>query len=371
MISFYWGSCCELVSLERPDNVRGGSFDYLEIDEAALLDKLDYTKILLPCVRGNKDKFDSPFHQQVSFYTSIPRSPVGYWLLDYEKKAELEPTKYLFLRATAYDNIHILTQEGIDHLEEELGALEFRVEVMNEFQRKGQFAFYDKFDANKHTYKPNFRKGSVSKYDDVDSKRYLDISMDFGGHINFMTVWQQHGRVERCVNEFWKLGSNSLRAVIQEFTEAFDEHEEKKVQVWGEPRGWDAQPGSKPWFDLVKEYLWEFGWIAIIKAPKGYRTEKHETRQEVMNAVFAGGREDLPVIMINEYECPKTIISIETTEVDSFGKKVKKGEQNTSLDQSEQPHSGDTCDYFVHGKYIILPNRKKKKSIKSAEFETL
>lgn len=371
MITFYWGSACEMVSLERADNVRGGSFDYLEIDEAGLLSKKDYTMILLPCVRGNKDKFDSPYHQQVSFYTSIPRNPVGYWILEYEEKAKLEPDKYLFLEANAYDNIHILTAEGIQHLKEELDVVEFNIEVMNQRHRKGQFAFYDKFDSDKHTYGPNFRKGSYDKYDDIDLNRYLEVSIDFGGHINFMSVWQQHGSIERQVGEIYKLGSNSLKSVIAEFAENYSEQVEKKVKVWGEPRGWDAQPGSSPWFQMVKDYFWEYGWIAIIEAPRGYRTEKHETRQEVMNAIFEGGRPDLPTVLINEYECPKTIISLENTEVDSYGKKIKKGEQNTSLDQSEQPHGGDTCDYYIYFKYIIKPNRKKKRGGVGVDIETM
>ena len=90
-----------------------------------------------------------------------------------------------------------------------------------------------------------------------------------------------------------------MKSVIQEFCETFADHEEKKVKVWGEPRGWDAQPDSDPWFDVVKAYSWEFKWIAIIEAPKGYRTEKHETRQEVKNAIFKGERADLPAVMFS------------------------------------------------------------------------
>ena len=369
MITFYWGSCCELLSLERADNVRGGSFDYLEIDEAALLEELDYKKIVRPCVRGNIDKYTSPYHQQISFYTSIPRDPKGYWLLDFEKKAQLEPHKYLWHEATAYDNIHILGEQGIEDLREDLNKGEFDIEVMNKRNKKGQFAFYDKFDAEIHTYKSNSYTGERK---DIDVNKELSGSIDIGGHINFFTVWQQSGNLERCVGEVIKQGSNSLKSLISEFCETYDNQVNKRIRIWGEPRGWNAEPNSPPLYEVIRQYFKDLGWIAIIETPRGYRTEKHETRQEVMNAVFEGGRLDLPTVLINEDECPYTILSIEQTIVGHDGKKVKTGEKNASLDQRKQPHGGDTVDYYIYFKYVIKPNKKKRKGGRgSLDIETL
>jgi hypothetical protein len=359
------------VSLERADSVRGGSYDYYEIDEAALLKEVDFKQVLLPALRGNRDKFDCISHQQVSFYTSIPWKPSGYWILNFEKKKQLQPKKYAFVEATAFDNIHILGKDGIERLREELDHLEFEVEVMNRRIKKGKFAFYDKFDPDRHTYTPRLRKGSYELYDDYDPNAYLNLSLDFGGHINFGTVWQQHGNVERCVGEFFKKGSNSLKPLIQAFCKRFEENECKQVKIWGEPRGHDAQPGSDSWFDLTKQYFIDEGWNCIVEAPSGYRTNKHETRQEVMNAVFEGGRKDLPIVSFNDAECTNTILVLQTTEVDSEGKKVKTAEKNPNFPQEQAPHAGDTVDYYIYMKYVVKKHRKKKGSRKVEAMETV
>lgn len=365
-ITFYWGSTIECLSMERPDNIRGGSYDYFEIDEAGLLPEYTYTDILLPALRGNRDIFGNcPFHQQISFYTSIPWKSIGYWIFAYEEKAKLEPEKYFWMESTAYDNLHIIGLDGIERLREEMGFLKFQVEVMNHRVNKATNPYFSKFDEEKHTYTPKFEYRKVDdvvipKAQDVNTERYLEASFDFG-KFNCCTVWQQDGRIERCVNEFYVSGGNTLKDLVTLFCKEYKEHKFKYIKLWGEPRGHDLQPGTKTWYELLTDYFTEEGWRVEVCAPRGYRTDKHETRQESMNEIFEAKRSDLPTVLFNDTECKNTIIVMRTTELDYKGKKDKTNEKNSSFPQHLATHFGDTVEYYLFYKYLVKRRMKGRK----------
>jgi hypothetical protein len=363
VVTFYWGSCVELISLVRRDAVRGGSYDYFEIDEAALLDRADFTEALLPALRGNRDRFNSPLHQQVCFYTSIPWRPSGYWILDYEEKAKLEPHKYAFVEANAYDNIHILGEEQIERLREELDFLEFEIEIMNRRINRAKNPYYAKFDFNKHVYRSRYKEieyegQTLTIPTDIDLVKEFNMSFDFGGNINTCTIYQQHGRLEKQIGEAYKKGGNNLKDLVKTICERYKYHKNKRVKVWGEPRGHNKEPASKSLFELVEEYFTTEGWKVEIMCPRGYRTDYHETTNELVNEIYDGTRSDLPQFEINEFECKNTIICIQTTEWHN-GKKDKRNEKNSSFPQELATHFTDCDDYYKKQKY---GTKKSKRS---------
>ena len=365
IITFYWGSCVDMISLDRPDLARGGSYDYIEIDEAALLKKTDWTKILLPSIRDNRNKFGNcPFHQQASFYTSIPWKPSGYWILDFEDKHKFEeehkirPKKYFCVESNAYDNIHILGEEGIERMREELDYLEFQIEVMNKRIRKVKNAFYNKFDADHHTYRPRYHYDDKGEdgimslgSNDVDSNKFLEMSFDFGGWINSCTIWQERKGTEYCVDEFYRKGDNTLKDLVNDICAAYKHHNTKQVRVWGEPRGHDKQPDGPTLFQSIKSYFALNGWQVEVKAPQGYKTEKHKNRREFMNDIFDEQRKDLPRIRFNEDKCKNTIIVMQTVVATTKGDKDKTGERDRERNQEHEPHLSDTVDYYIGIKY--------------------
>jgi hypothetical protein len=357
-ITFYWGSCAEFISLDKPDLVRGGSFDWMEIDEAALLDKTDWTRILLPTLRGNKEIFKSILHYQASFYTSIPWKPSGYWILELEEKAKVNKKRYGFVEANAYDNIEILTQERIDIMREEMDFLEFQIEVMNMRIKKGKNAFYGKFEPNQHTYTPQYiytevENGYKSESLDIDKDAFLEISFDFG-KFNCCTVWQQKGKHERCLREYYKKGSNTLVDLVNEICKDLGSQRAKFVRIWGEPRGHNAEAASPSMYDVLETHFQLNGWKTKVVTPKGYRTDKHEPRGEMLNDMLEGTRKDLPTVSFNSESCKNTIIVMQTTEKDEKGKKDKRKEKNESFPQEHAPHFSDTVDYYLFFKYGLL-----------------
>jgi hypothetical protein len=359
VITFYWGSTVELLSLDRPDLARGGSYDFIEIDEAALLKMTDWTKILLPSIRDNLSVFGHcPFHQQASFYTSIPWKPSGYWILEFEEKQKLQPKKYKVVEADAYDNLHVLGAEGIERMRESMEYLEFQIEVMNKRIRKVKNAFYNKFDADKHSYRPQYIYDNkadegiaVVARNDVNKDTFIDASFDFGGWINCATVWQQKKRVEQCISEHYEKGDDTLKELVYGICETYKDQRVKHVRVWGEPRGWDKRPDGPPLFHNVKKYFQDKGWRVHIAVPPGYKTEYQINRRQYMNDVFDEDRPDMPVVRFNEETCKNTIIVLQTVMAKDNGEKDKSKEKDRDYPQEHAPHLSDTVDYYIIHKY--------------------
>lgn len=373
-ISFYWGSCIELVSMQIPDNARGGSYDWYEIDEAALLEKEDYDTILIPALRGNKEYFYGIVGwQQISLYTSIPRKPKGYWVFEIEEKAKALPHKYCFVEMNAYDNIHVLGIEGIERMKEEMDFFEFEVEVMNKRIKKAKTPFYPKFDPDKQSYLP--RIGDTGEDLDVNKDELLEISVDFGGNFNCMTIWQGKKKVERCIGELYVKGEDMLKELCNRFNDKHKEHKHKVVNVWGEPRGHDRRSDGKTLYDTIDRYLTELGWYVTIKTPRG-RTPKHENRRESINEMFehtsiGKSRGDLPFVFFNELEATYTITTLQTTESNPDGTKNKSAEKNASVEQETATHLTDTVDYYLYFKYQSKFKKKNKKKIDETDIATM
>lgn len=358
VVTFYWGSCIDLISLDRPDLARGGSFDYLEIDEAALLKKTDWTKILLPSVRDNRNKFGHiPFHQQKSFYTSIPWKPSGYWILDFEEKAALDPKKYCVVEANAYDNIHILGEDNIKEMEDEMEYLEFQIEVMNKRIKKVKNAFYTKFNPDYHVYRPKYWYGDgedgdmVMGANDVDKNKFLEFSFEFGGWINCAAAFQYKNGTEYCLKEFYKKGDDTLRELVNDICTTYKSHKTKTARIWGEPRGHDKRPDGPPLFESVKRYFNANGWQVEVVVPPGYKTDAHVDRRQFMNEVLEEERPDLPKLRFNEDECKNMIIVMQTVVANEKGQKIKTMEKDRDYPQEHAPHFSDLTDYYMILKY--------------------
>lgn len=351
------GFTIEMLSMDRPDLGRGGSYDGGEVDEAVLLKESDYTRILLPSVRGNTHKFKhTHWHQNINFYTSIPWKPTGYWIFDFEEKAKLYPDEYFIVEATCYDNIAILTEQGIKRMERDMGYLEFQVEVLNKRIVRVPDGFYPKFDIERNLYRPKYSyddtdSGIVSMgANDVDTKQLLELSFDFSGWFNCMTIWQEQSNTERCVDSIHVKGDDKLNELLNRFDKKYKGHGFKFVRLWGEPRGHDKREDGPPIYYKIKAILESKGWMVEIKAPAG-RTTNHLERHEMINDLFEETYPLLPKVRLNEEECKDVIIALQTTGITPDFKKDKRLERDRSFPQEHAPHYTDTVDYYLIQKH--------------------
>lgn len=357
VISFFNGFTIEFLSMDRPDLARGGSYDGGDIDEAALVHKEHFAKVLLPSVRGNKMYFNTPMHQQVCFYTSMPWKSSGSWILEYQDKALSDPATYFYQEATALDNIKVLGEDYIDILRKEMSPLEFAVEVMNERLNRIDGQFYNEFNDQLHCYQPTYNYGENERgiileglQKDYNSNQVIELSMDFSGWFNGMLCIQPWKNEDKIFDLFYAKDERKINHMIDDFCDKYSGHELKYVRVWGEPRGHDKQPNSDTLYDQIKARFNGHGWACEIKA-KPIRTTAHAARHYFMNELLSERNSRLPRMRINQHNCKELIIAIQMTAVKPDFTKDKSKEKDRNFPQEHAPHFTDMLDYYFYEKY--------------------
>jgi len=374
VVSWANGRRIQLMSMDRPDLQRGGTYTDGAADEAALISHEHITKVMIPSLRGFVREFNTPLRGMFRAYTSIPWKPKGYWTLDYEAKAKSQPDMYHWEEASAYDNLEVLGQDYLTRLEAELPYLEFLVEVMNQRVRKVADAFYHKFDAERHTYTPGYdytegeRGIAVDKRKDPDGMKdshykadqVIDLSFDFSGYFNCCTVWQEKEeldgrtkrRMEYCLRQlFVKSAEGKVGELVDKFCATYSQHKFKVVRLWGEPRGHDAKADTRQtMFQQIQERMVRQGWQVEIRVKPG-QVKAHKERNYYMNEVLAETNPALPSIRFNDATCKDAIIAMQVTAVRDDYQKDKSKESDRAFPQEHAPHFTDTADYYIMQKH--------------------
>lgn len=358
VITFYNGFTIEMLSLDRPDLARGGSYDGGEIDEAALIKKEHYTRVLLPSIRGNTHRYSSYLHHNVNFYTSMPWRQEGMWLLEYEDRSKLNPEEYFYQESTAWDNVLILTEKGIERYREEMDYLEYMVEIENFRISKTDKGFYPKWDDNIHLYLPAYhysegeRGIKVAGVQDRDKGKLLDVSLDFSGWFNCATIYQEKNFVETMIGSFHVKDEEKIAELVDHIVRAYADHKNKYVRLWGEPRGNDRRPEGDPLFQVIRARFIHHGWSCDIRA--SVRAGSHESRYMLINDILSETNPRLPKLRVNQEACKSVAIAVKLTEIKADFKKNKAKERDRKYPQEHAPHYTDTIDYFFEQKYGYL-----------------
>lgn len=357
VMSFFTGHCVEFLSMDRPDLQRGGSYDGGSADEAALIDREHITKVLYPSIRGNVSYFNHYLHQQFSFYTSMPWTHSGRWVLDYKKKMTDDPANYFYLEATAYDNIDVLGEKGIERLRREMTYLEFQLEVMNIPIIKSPESFYPAFDDDKHTYTPryNYTDGArgietTGKIKDLDTNRAIDMSMDFGGWFNCMALFQSEKNTVNLFDALFVKSPQGIEELVGDFITRYAHHKNKTVFIYGEPRGNDRLADQSTYYQKVERALQAAGWTVYLKAPGG-RTTRHDERFAFMDDVLKEQILNYPRLRINRDACKWVIMALQTARTKADGTKDKSNERKREFPQEQATHITDAVDYYFMQKY--------------------
>jgi hypothetical protein len=369
VVSFSNGRRIEMLSMDRPDLARGGSYTDGAVDEMALVPQEHITKVLLPSLRmGLRDFGDSPLYRSFRGYTSIPWKPSGYYILDYEEKAKSNPGTYFFQESTAWDNVDVLGEEFIRMLERELPYLEFLVEVMNKRIRKVQDAFYHRFDPDKHTYQVRYLydtgdRGIISN--GIADQHYkpdgpIDFSFDFSGWFNpaiaFQEGFTKEGNTRRMVeygiHQFHvKPEQGKVPELVDMICNHYQNHKHKVCGIWGEPRGHDQKPDTlETVYQQIQKRFRSHGWTADIKVKPG-QVKRHVERNTYMNDLLGESNPALPLVRLNDQTCKDAIIAMQVTGTKPDGSKDKSRESDRLFPQEHAPHYTDLIDYFLMQKH--------------------
>ncbi|HNQ31639.1 MAG TPA: hypothetical protein PKJ68_04110 [Candidatus Woesebacteria bacterium] len=356
IITFWNGYTIELLSMDRPDLARGGSYDGGDIDEALLVKKEHIDKVLYPSIRGNRHRFTHWQHQELCRYSSMPWLAEGQYLLEYKDKAISMPKQYGYIEGTVMDNIDVLGQEYLERLRDELDPYTFSLEVMNEPVGKKKHGFYHALNDDYHSYEPQYvyaendRLGSVAGMKDRIRTAALHMAFDFHGWFKCATVWQDRNNTEYCIDSYYRKENDSIDQLIDDICISYLDQKNKHVLVWGEPHGHDRTTFGGTVFDRIKAKFNKNGWHVEIMAP-AKMSDLHSVRYELINEMLEENNPLLPRIKFNRDTCKAVLISMLNAEVNDKFQKSKADEKNKSFNQIYATHFSDTVDYYLMQKY--------------------
>lgn len=365
--TFFNGRCIEFASSDRPDLARGGNWDDLGADEAALIKEDAMMKVFFLAVRANLSVFGHiPQHRQKRLYTSMPWKPSGYWTAHLVEKEKKHPELYKVVQACTMDNVAILGLDYIEQLRTILPPQVYAIEVLNQFIQQLPDGFYPSFRPDFHTridtyeYEDSAKRGIVVKREDRDRNinAPLDLMFDFGGKIN-CALSAQYDRNKHQVNilrEFVvKDDEGKIRELVNKICTTYSDHKKRLVRVYGEPRGNDKTPDDeKTYYQRIQKYFAANNWTAEIHAFK--KATDHVSRHNFLTEIFDEIDPQFPKVRINENLCKNFTIVLQITDIKDDYTKDKTKERDPNFPQEQAPHLSDAFDYYLTQKFNHLLN---------------
>lgn len=377
VITFMNGSAIELISVDRPDLVAGGSYDYEMFDEAVYFPKDLHDTKAIPSLRGNLQYFGhTPLHGSRFYVSSQAWDPQGYWVEDQKwKKGKggdfildesgnlIPEEEVMFLTGPSHDNRVVIGDKTLAEWEK-LPALTYEIEILAKRQELVHNAFYGEFDTRHHTYThaaeydydEQNQFGIYVKREDTDRDPRLPllVSLDFGVHFNSLVVGQfrYQDNELRILREFFESSNQLLENLIGPFADYYANHPTKEVELFGDPSGNKIQHMEQiNLFEKIAEYLQKKGW-RVTNNMGGRAYPEHKLKHQFINEVLKEEREGWPFIRIHFYRCKYLLTSIKNSPLTRKMKKDKSSEQRNQA-QETATHLSDAFDYLLY--YFLFP----------------
>jgi hypothetical protein len=360
---------------------RGMNVDWVVGDEAARLDETKFMNDVVLTNRGNKFRKaeypdgtwrhfkDCPLHHSVVLASTTPVTTSGQWVLKYEKLAEQEPDKYVFIRASAFLNKHNLGKDYFLNAKRIMPAFMYDAEVRNIRMKKIEDGFYPRFDEKRHTYNSfdsdyylNLELGSNPNClgdKDLQLNEPLHVSLDWGARINCLSVAQTHPGELRFVKSMFVKSPSILQDLINDhFIPYYKPMLNRVIYLWYDATGNYEQANSRlTYAQEVKQLLHKAGFNVELMT-RGISNESHEDKYLLWSKLLEEQDERLPKVRFNKSNCFDLVVSISNAPA-KRGLKVaiqknKGSEKNQSIAQEHATHLSDTADIIVSGLYMRL-----------------
>jgi hypothetical protein len=377
VISFYTGTCFQLISLETDYGGRGPNYDGVIGDEAGLMDAVKLSNNVLASNRGNIDRFNKHWlHHSVLFASSTPLTMKGRWFLDQKKDALKNPNEHLYLQAPSTLNAHNLGEDFFKTCRRLMTDIQYNAEILCIRPDKVENGFYPSFNELHHTYDSsniNYLFGLSANIDElktVDSRSDmdvrndypLDIACDWGANINCMVVGQdaQLGNRYNVLNALYVKSPYTLRELANKFCEYYSSHSRKSVNFYYDHTAMFRDASRTTTFaDEFSDYLTNKGWevqrIYVGQAPS------HGLRYLYFDRLFKETDDVLPVVKFNKDNCVNLIVSVQQAgalEGKDGVQKDKRPERRENVKHEELTHFTDAMDTLLYFKF----NKRLSKS---------
>lgn len=366
IIHFANGVIFQLVSLDNQNSGRGLNA-YAEIgDEAALLDPEKLYNNVKITNRAQKEVFKKCKLLGSSMYvSSTPVSRKGQWFIEMEKKAKEDPSKILFIKASALSNPYLRDGYLDDIKKDMVSQVQYDAEILNIRPKSAQNGFYGNLDPSKHYY-TDYNNGyletvgaikdyKVSSLQDNDVRfdEPLIVSLDFGV-FNCCVISQEQDYEYKVLSSFWVKNPHLLDDLfLLKFIPYYSLHRNKTIYLYGGHDGHHRTPNSsRTLFEQVTDLLVSHGWTVHVMAKSSAPT--HAEKYLLTNALLKGTLSNMPIIKINESNNPDLIISLERAEAKEGNlgvEKNKQSEKNASIPQEHATHLTDAFDHPLFHRY--------------------
>lgn len=363
VISFFNGYTIQLISLDRPDTIRGLSLDALDVDEKGWVKQDDYQQILKPLVRANLyESFTGHYlHHSKCGFSSMPWFAKQQWILKAEEHAIAEPDDYFYIESTALDNIHILGENYIKDAQRTTPPHIYMVEYMNERPTRVSNAFYPAFNNELHCdfktydYDQNDNGLWISKPSDVHKDKPLEISFDFNAAFTSAIICQEHKYKAytefRTCDEVYveEAKVDMITDICQEIIQRYQDHPKKDIFIYGDRNGNNKTPNSnETFYTQIMRILGGAGFNCYLMVHG--LDSNHKKRYSLISNIMSEQDPRLPRIRINQNKCKYLPISLQLAPMTGDFSKDKSSERPGN-DQKMATHLTDCFDNIVWAKY--------------------
>lgn len=354
VITFWNGFTIQLLSAERINARRGGSFDAGIIDEAAFIKFSAFKTVFSASIRGNIGRFPKEVHRSLVVMSSRPRKLEQQWVYIFRELAKKKPDQVLYMEGSALDNRDALGEEWFAEQKDNMGDMEYLIEVLNEDVQELPNGFYNKYKSHVHEYTPQYDVRMGMK--DIHSNQLLELTLDYGGWFSCFLIFQEdiEKNEERLKRRYW-IKEDNIENLVSKMCDDLVTHEFKYVRIWGEPRMWDKTAKGKVVETIIKAFNAK-GWSTDVMVAPGYRTELQKEQYQFMLKVLEEQDATLPRFRVNRDACGDVITALKTADVMPDMRLNKSTERNRDFPQEHSTHQPQAINYYFlqkHGHRLV------------------
>jgi len=414
---FHWfnGSGMHLGSQDVDGSTIGMNVQWIQGDEAKKLNAQKLNEETRPAMRGYKHLFGNRSEYRSECYTtSMPMKASEKWILAEREKMDKEVVKLIlqmelsvnglkakmidcderdfmlhknkviqleralnelrktcvfYQEASSLENFAILGKDYFDDLYRNLPPIIFDTEILNLRTNKIEGGFYPTFNIDLHTYRPSYHNTYLESLNyDLDLIKNIDcrqdgdcigsepliIAIDWGGHMNYMSIAQEIGLDYRFINELWVKHPEHIDHLAEKFANYYLPHFNKDIIFLQDVTGDNikdnsAETSAEQFMRKVKAINKGFNFIKKDREA----APTHEDKYKLGYRAFLRQDFGYPRISINEDKCENLIISISNAPLkEDINKGIKKDKSSEkkweTIDPLHATHPSDTLDMHIN-----------------------
>lgn len=233
----------------------------------------------------------------------------------------------LLLISSSFSNIDILTLDYLINQFETLDYDEYKSAILSikTFLAIGE-RFYGKF-TNKNIYEDGYKHEYFDARGLRENMSYTSAGLKYwngakhleggfdAGNMNSLVIAQESGNVFRCLKNFYTLTPEWIDDLGEKFRNYFAPQSQKLLYLRYDRAANNYRKAGQDYASQLKKAIeWTkdgkpSGWTVILKSI-GQGNIAQSLEHKLANAMFNGDHPDLPMLMIDNFECKELISSI-------------------------------------------------------------